>query len=742
MAPIDWPMAERPERRAGWLAVPSLWLAAERERWVLWAPVLIGLGVILYFELLIEPPLWPAPLALGAVLALVIARRRLPPAALGLALALGLTALGFGAAQWRTATVAAPVLDAPIGPTWVEGRIAQIGLDPKEARLVLEDVAIEGLAVTETPERMRLTLRGRQLEGVMRGALPGERFRLRAMLRPPPGPTEPGAFDFGRQAYFERIGAIGHVRGAIERVEGAADIGLEAALARTRQVVSRRMIEGLPGEAGPFAAALVIGERSAMPEELLDAMRNSGLAHLIAISGLNFALVAGFVFVAVRFLLALVPWLALRFPIKKWAAGIALLASLGYLLLTGASVPTERAFLMTALVLIAVIIDRTSLSMRLLMWAALAIVLVTPEAVLSASFQMSFGATLGLIAAYEAIRGPLGRLASEARWWRRPALYVFAIAFTSLVAGIATGPFSLYHFNRFADYGLIANLIAVPLTGLWVMPWGLIGLVLMPFGAEQVALVPMSLGLQGIAETARLVASWPGAVSLVPSMPAAALGLVALGGLWLCLWRRRPRFLAVLPFAGAILLTLLARPPDLLVDGEAKIFALRVEEGRLWLSSNRLARFTGEAWLRRAGQDDAGPWPLGGGAATDEAEPEDEGALAASLPPACDLEACVFTINGARVALLRSRGAVEEECAEADLVIALFPIRDQRACAPPQRVVDRFDLWRQGTHAFRFDDGRVVVSTVADDRGARPWSPPRRKTQRAGPESGVAAEAQ
>lgn len=180
-----------------------------------------------------------------------------------------------------------------------------------------------------------------------------------------------------------------------------------------------------------------------------------------------------------------------------------------------------------------------------------------------------------------------------------------------MVAGLATGPFALYHFNRFADYGLVANLIAVPLTGLWVMPWGLVALLLMPFGAEGLALAPMSLGLDGIAATARLVASWPGAVSLVPAMPGLALLLIVFGGLWLCLWRRRARLLGLLPMGAALIAIALERSPDLLVDGEARLFATRSEAGGLWLSSRREARFVRESWLRRAGHSEAGPWPIG-----------------------------------------------------------------------------------------------------------------------------------
>ncbi|MSO68896.1 MAG: ComEC family competence protein [Alphaproteobacteria bacterium] len=700
--PTDWPGIDHDAPRSdAWSGrigdVVLAWLMAERDRWVLWLPVLLALGVVLYFHLPIEPPIWPALAAafgLGVVALLLF--RRYGVVALAL-IACGTIALGFGVAGLRTQAVSAPILDAPLGPVMVSGEVVEAGTGERERRVVLEDLLIDGLAPAATPERVRLTLRGKAAEGDM--VVPGARLSVRAHLQPPPEPTAPDAWDFARQAYFERIGGIGYAIAVPVLIAPPEGGGFWARVERVRHAVSRRFNAGLEGEVGPFGAALLIGDRSAMSEDLMGAMRDSGLAHLITISGLNLGLVAGFVFVVLRAGLALVPALALRYPIKKWAAFGALVATFGYFLLSGGGVPTERAFLMTALVLVAVMLDRTSLSMRLLMWAAFVVIFCFPEAVLGPSFQMSFGATIALIAAYEAVRGPLAKLAARTPFWQRPAFYLAAVGFTSLVAGIATGPFALYHFNRFADYGLVANLIAVPLTGLWVMPWGLIALLLMPFGAEWPALAPMSLGLEGIAATARLVASWPGAVSLVPAMPGLALVLIVFGGLWLCLWRRRARLLGVLPMIAALVVIALARPPDLLIDGAAKLFAARAPDGGLWLSSERQGRFLGEAWLRQAGQSEAGPW------------------LIARDDQPCDGEACAFSIAGRSVSVVSGRGALAEECRRADVLIALIPLH--AACRGPAIKIDRFDLWREGTHALWLDDDEIRVRTVREARGER-----------------------
>ncbi len=286
---------------------------------------------------------------------------------------------------------------------------------------------------------------------------------------------------------------------------------------------------------GGLATALLTGDRSAIPQTILDNMYASGLVRLLAISGLHVGLVAGIIFVVVRLLLVAIEPIALRHPIKKWAAATALIGFLCYLLLSGASVPTQRAFLMCSLVLLAVILDRTSLSMRLIALAAFVLLLLRPESLMGPSFQMSFAAAAALIAAYKVLRQPLTRLASGASLKLRPLLYILGAAITSIIASGATAPFAIYHFNRFAEYGLLANLAAVPVTGLWIMPWGLLALLLMPFWLEQLVLVPMGLGLEAMDWISGSVAGLPGSVIHAGAMPPLVLAFIVFGGVWLCI---------------------------------------------------------------------------------------------------------------------------------------------------------------------------------------------------------------
>jgi competence protein ComEC len=532
---------------------------------------------------------------------------------------------------------------------------------------------------------------------------PGDRIELPAVLLPPRGPVAPGAFDFRRRAWFDGIGAVGYAIGPAElqaRREGRA----AAALARTRDEASRRILGAIDGAPGAVAAALLTGDRAAITDWVYDAMRDSGLAHLLAISGLHVGLVAGIVFFAVRALLALDERLALRRPIKKWAALAALAAAGAYTLMVGAPVPTQRAFLMTGLVLAAILVDRTAVSMRLVAIAAAVILALRPESLLGPSFQMSFAAVVALVATYEALAGPATRWRANAGWAALPLLYLGGVALTTVVATLATAPYAVYHFQRLATYGVLANLAAVPLTAFWIMPWGIVAFALMPLGLEELALRPMGWGIEALLAIAENAAGWPGAASAVPAMPGWGLGLMTAGGLWLCLWRRAWRLAGLAAVAAGVASLWLAPRPDILVSQDARLIAVRDADGRLALSSERVERFAAGIWLRRNGQEDAAPWPENG---------EPQPGLR------CDPLGCLYQTGGLSFALVRDPLALAEDCRNADAVIAPVPV--PRGCRA-RVVVDRFDVWRHGAHALTVREGWIHVDTVADAVGDRPWA--------------------
>ncbi|MBL6928840.1 MAG: ComEC family competence protein [Rhodospirillales bacterium] len=686
-------------------SVFGTYFAAERERWVLWLPVFLGVGIAAYFTLPDEPPIWLGAVVLaGIIIPGVVFRGRI-----GLRLffiALAAVALGFSVAQFRTAMVAAPILEKRIGSATVEGRVIFVEPNGKGRRILLDELHISRIAAERTPKkaRIRMSAKGPRLR-------PGDRMRVRAGLSPPPPPVAPGAFDFQRQSFFRGLGAVGFAYGppTIMADNGASSSkpGFLLVLADARLAIGERVMNGLGGTNGALARALMTGERGAIPQSVLAAMRDSGMAHLLAISGLHIGLVAGILFVGIRAGLALIPAIALRFPIKKAAAVLGIMGALAYALIAGATVPTQRAFLMVGLVLLAVVLDRRGLSIRTVAWAALIILLVQPESLLGASFQLSFAAVVGLIAFFERFRD-IGRgSGGEAYTWnRRLLLYLLGVGLSTLVAGSVTGPFAVFHFNRFAVFGLAANLGAVPLTALWIMPWAVIAFVLMPLGLEGLALVPMGWGVGAVIGIAETIAAWPGAVTLLPAMPVWGIVSIALGGLWLALWRQSWRYFGLAPVALGLATLWFPDSPDILIDDRGELLAARMADGKLAVSTLRKGRFDREIWLRRSGQaNGAKSWPREG---------ESVGGRLA-----CDSLGCIYRAKGKVVALVRGEGALAEDCRNADALVSAVPVG--KNCPSAKVVIDRFDLWREGAHALWLDDGIFRVQSVGGSRGHRPW---------------------
>ena len=677
-------------------------MVEEQGRWVLWLPVLLGVGIATYFTLPAEPPLLLGPAVFSLAAGFAWLGRHNGVLVLS-AVALAVSALGFSVVQWRTALLAAPVLEERIGPTRVTGRIASLEIRAKDSRAVLETPRIAGIAAPDTPEKVRVTLRGKQPELHV-----GDWIRLRAVLTPPPPPSTPGAFDFQRQSWYRQIGGVGYALGPARvdrRAETRGIEGLLLDLADLRHAIGLRVLAALEGQPGAVATALMTGEKGAVPEALMEDLRDSGLAHLLAISGLHIGLVAGILFFGLRAGLALVPGLALHYPIKKWAAGGAIVGAFVYALLAGATVPTLRAFLMIGLVLLAVMVDRRGLSMRLVAWAATVLLLVAPESLLGASFQLSFAAVTALIAVYEALKGRMPSRFGEdggGGLARKIAFYLAGVALTTLVASSATAPFAVYHFNRFAAFGLAANLVAVPVTALWIMPWAVLAFLLMPLGLEHLALVPAAWGIEVVAAVAGTVAGWPGAVSVIPSMPPWGLGCIVLGGLWLALWQKRWRLFGGAGLAAGLVSLMAVTPPDLLVDGRGRLVALRVDKQTLAVSSLRTARFERDVWLRRSGAEEAVPW-------------RDENLSTLH----CDAEGCLFTKGDRTISVAHTPGALIEDCWDADALVSLVPVR--RRCPVPGVVIDRFDLWRDGAHALWVNENGVRAESVNNSRGDRPW---------------------
>ena len=740
---------------------------------VVWSPIFLASGIGCYFALPVEPSavfimvpglivglawflMGPAAQWFGIQADRPVLRSFLAIFAVFLA--------GLAVAQYRTWTVDAPVLEQRLGPVWIEGQVANVEIRRQDMRLTFDPVVIESWQANvtlpditppdATPQRVRIVVR----QG-MEPPLAGQRLRVRAVLYPPAAPDLPGGFDFQRRAYFERLGAVGYSLSTplTVPVSEQPDAGAMAmltsfglALSRLRQDIAAHIGSVLPGDVGAVAKALLTGRRGGIDPATWDKMRDSGLAHLLAISGLHMGMIAAFAFWLSRAVLACHPGLALRQPIKKWAALVALGASFAYLLLTGATVPTQRAYAMTGLVLLAIMTDRVAISLRLVAVAALIILIITPESLLKPSFQMSFAAVTALVAVYGGLRQHMGealvfnqgnshqntlrksknhrsrlRLWPPGFWLRKVILYIGGIALSTIVATVATAPFAVYHFNRLAVYGLLANVVSVPITAFWIMPCGFLALLFMPLGWEDAFLQAMGVGISAVLEIAHSVSDLPGAARTLISPTSWGLVMIVLGGLWLCLWNSRLRWFGIPMIATGLLSVSLNPPPHILIDGQARLVAVRLDHGDgriLAVSSLRRSQRTQQEWMRRTASQSRIAWSQYQAPFTQPGRHSSESFEDSGLTHLfCDSMACIYETRGVKVALVLNADALPEDCRRADIVVALVPIFNP--CPARLGVIDRFDLWKNGAYAVWLDDGaKPRIVSVADRRGARPWA--------------------
>lgn len=565
-------------------------LQAARGTLFPWVAVLMGCGVAAWFAVGLEPVLGSYALA-GLMLAVGIGLGLWGPD-LGRPLAFGVAAL---AAGWLAAGIRAHAVDAPMlnfryyGP--VEGRIVGIDRSQSDAlRLTLDQVVLREVPPDRTPARVRVSLQGDQ---PWLDPAPGQVVILTAALAAPGGPAERGGFDFRRMAFFDRLGAVGYTRTPVlllEEPEGGA-----LPIDRLRRFLTAGMLSHMEGQPGAFAAGAMTGDRSAITAETVQALRDSSLAHLLAISGMNMAFLTAFVFALIRYGLALVPYVALRVNTKKVAAVVSLGVAAFYLLLSGANVATERAFIMIAVFLGAVLLDRRALTLRSVAVAGVILLCAKPESLLEPGFQMSFAATIALIVGFAALDGSIYRQKLP-RW----AMPVFTLVLSSVIGGFATAPYAAAHFNRFADYGLLANVMTVPVMGAVIMPAGAVAALLAPFGLAGLPLWFMEQGARWILFVAHWIAGLDGAVTAIPAPGPWVLPMLTLGAIWLILWRGWVRWLGAAPVLMAFGLWVVAERPALLVSEDGKLVGLAGPEGRA-LSAARGGGFAAESWLENDG---------------------------------------------------------------------------------------------------------------------------------------------
>jgi competence protein ComEC len=669
-----------------------------------WIAVSFGVGIIVYFAAEREPALWAGPSLLGAAIVIAVLTRHRPfafPVAVGVAA----LAAGFTVATSKRALIAHPVLSAPVWGADIAGFVEVREERERSDRIVVRVTRIAGPRLDETLKRVRVSVR--------KGTAPpvGSFVEFRARLSPPLSPLRPGGYDFARDLYFQGIGASGFVLGRIRLAEPGrappAYLRYATVIDGMRETIDERIRAVVSGDAGAIASALITGKRDALSAPVFEAMYASGIGHILSISGYHMALVAGIVFFALRASFALMPGFTGRHPIKKWAAAAALCAAAFYLLLSGAETATQRSFLMIAIVLIGVMVDRQTLTVRTLMVAALGVLLIAPEAIVHPSFQMSFAATLALVAGYQQGLPWMSRAADTsvsariALWGGRE---VAGLIIVSLLAGTATIPYVAYHFHRISSYGVLANLLAMPVVSAWVMPMGILGMLALPFGLDGYCWKLMGAGIEWMIAIALWVTGLPGAVGRMGAFGVGPLLVGTSGLVVVCLLKTPLRLVGLVLIGLATVSAIRAPQPDVLIAPEGTAFAVRISDGRLAMIRSGSDTFAFRNWLMAdADRRDARDKAL------------DDGIR-------CDPAGCVARLaDHSIIAIAKSAEAFAEDCGRAAVVLSALD-------APPgchALVIDR-QVWRRtGAVALR-RVGEGFEMTVARPPGYdRPWAPAR-----------------
>ncbi len=695
-----------------WRAIFDKALAREVEerRFFLWLPVAAMGGVALNLSADSEPALW-ASVALTLAFSALAWACRARPVGFGLTLALAALSGGFLAMSLRTERVAAPVLDR-IRIVSLAGYVEEVDLRPVGARMVIAVRSADGMPAANVPRRVRVTTRKTP------DVAAGDYVALKARLLPPSHASLPGGYDFARDAFFAGVGAVGSTLGTIKVLPPPADASLRqrfaAAIDHARNRLAVRVDRVIGGDEGAVAAAMVTGKRDFLSNDAKDLIREAGIFHIITISGVQMTLVAGILFVVARRLLALSPTLALNYPIKKWAAVVAMAGSFLYDIATGSRVGTERALVMTLIVLGAVLLDRRALTMRNLAFAVIAVIVIEPEAILGVSFQLSFAAVAALVAVMEARlagmdpdpdpylpqrgRPPPHTLMEDI--FRRPVALLVA---TACATG-ATASFMAYHFHDLSPYVLIGNPLTLTIIEFFAVPGALLGAALYPLGLDAPVWLYVGVGIKFILWAAKFIAAAPGSTVHLKAFAPSALPFLALAVMSATIWRTWAFRASAIPFALVGLIGAANGPRyDVIVAPSGDQAAVRDADGKLMIVGKRFNAFAAEQWLAADGDG------------RDPAQARDPDAP-------CDRLGCVAALpEGESLSLVLDRLAFEEDCERAEIVVSALTAPGD--CGA-KFVLDEKALAKLGAVGLTWSDDKGFA--LAADRTTlqnRPWSP-------------------
>ena len=667
-------------------------------------PVWFGIGAIIYFALPFEPSFFvvSALTLLSLTLLFILsdhAHLRI------FLLVLGLASLGIFVSQSRALLLDTPTLSDSLSVT-IEGRVVNTEHRPDGRIRYTLDISPDGIrhpSLIDFSGLLRVTDRaGGPVAGI------GDTLTGYALLSPPSGPSYPGGYSPSFRMWFLGLGGTGFFLGHPTLTDSAPDITIGDWLTRLRSDISLRLRSSLPSPSGGLAAALIVGDRSGVQKSASDVLRRSGLAHILAISGLHMGLVSLAVFGFFRFCFSLFPMLVSHYPTKKWGASIALIAATCYLFLSGSPVSAQRAYIMVSIMLLAILFDRRALTMRNVSIAALIVLFFAPHAILMPGFQMSFAAVAVLVATYEWLSDAAQRGVFSNSFLEGSLITKFLVrtvgglALTALMAGLATSIFVSYHFHHLPLFGLFANLFAMPVVSVILIPFALLSVLMFPLGIEFLTLPILGYSIDYVIWVADFFAT-PEELGATGYIPVYILCISSIGLLTGCLFRTRLRFFGVLLILFSLTLIPLRSIPDILVLENGKQVGV-VSDGELKLLHPRSQKFSTNAWRRAFTPDNL--------SADTPTSPD-------SRHFACDGSGCVVRASGVVMSVPSSILSFVDDCRLADIILITFPL--SVSCSTSAVIIDADDLSRYGSHSFFVDASGEFSLRRSYTGNFRPW---------------------
>ena len=673
-------------------------------------PVFLGVGILIYFSIPAEPSIYMVAFTVIAFIGLAI-KLDLQSKLYYFLLSLAAVLAGMFFAQSATLINHTPIIERQI-TTQLQGVV--LGVDQSRrgaARYLIKPITLEGLDSNQTPKRIRVSSVAKH-ERIS----PGEGITGLVRLQPVSGPVYPGGYDFSFFSWHEGMGGSGFFMGRPSKGDAKHELEFGERfiiqINKMRIAVERRILQAMPDATGKIAVALVTGNKTYIPQDVQETLRKTGLAHILAISGLHMALVTLTVIWCIRLILAYLPNLVLRHPIKKWAVCAGFVSATGYLMLSGTGIATQRAWMMISVMLLAVLMDKRAITMRSVAISAVIILVINPQSLLSPGFQMSFAAVTALVAGYEVLNKRRKAQAENTfvpvsqnlivRTSTGAVGYFTGIATTSLIAGTATAFIAAWHFHQVAPFGLLANLIAMPVVSIVIMPCVLFSILLMPYGLEFLPLSAVSIGIDWVVEISRWVESISpnGNTGLLPK---GAILVFASFLILICLLKTKLRNASVMPLLALPFVLHEPLKPDVLISENGRAVAIKTGSDKLGLLFPRGSVFVQNIWLKAWSGGEREPLKL--------------------AKEQCNRERCIVVLPSSKILhVLYNPDFIQSSCSRADILVAprLWWVNCRQR--QPELVLNRYDFERFGTHALYIK--KVMPKAKTESKILKSETPP------------------